>query len=214
MVMRHQSFAFTRTCTNMSPQESRGSKAKPMRTVGGIAFLTETQQSVLAVAVPAAAAIAVVALTALSAYLAAKRERRRRLYGDSFRAACAWREMLYRIRRRPDKGDPEHALIARFHDLQEDLDFYVGWIGSESKHMQRSYERLVRSTKTATKGPIARAWSEPIRPPGEATLDADDHPNLEAAKNRFLEDVRSHLSPWPWRRIAVMLRNRRTGHHD
>jgi hypothetical protein len=171
-------------------------------------LLTEPHQSALAIAVPAAAAVAVVALTALSAYLAAKRERRRRLYGDSFRAACAWCEMLYRIRRRSAEGGSEYLLVYRFHDLQEDLDFYVGWIGSESKYMQRSYEQLVQAVKTATREPISRAWSGPIRPPCEGTLKDDDHPDLVAAKNRFLADVRSHLSPWPWRKIAVALRNR------
>jgi hypothetical protein len=185
-----------------------------LHAAGGLTFLTEPQQSVLAVAVPAAAAIVVVALTALSAYLAAKRERRRQLYGDSFRAACAWCEMLYRIRRRSGEGDPEYLLVARFHDLQEDLDFYVGWIGSESKYMQRSYEQLVEAVKTATREHISRAWSGQIRPPCRGTLDEDAHPDLVAAKNRFLEDVRSHLSPWPWRRIAVALRNRTADQHE
>jgi len=51
--------------------------------------------------VAATAAISAVAVAVLSAFLArifAQRDRRRQLYGEAFRTALAWREMVYRVK--------------------------------------------------------------------------------------------------------------------
>ena len=167
-----------------------------------------TSASALSVAIPASAAIIVAVLSALAAYLAAKRERRRSLYSEAVKAAVAWEEMLYRVRRRGEGA--ERDLIDRFHELQDNLTFYSAWVGSESKYMSRSYKNLTKSVKSATEDLIKAAWKEPIRPvPGDA-LDGEPHPDIDRYVEAFLADVRSHLSPLPWRKLAVAWRNRKS----
>lgn len=96
-----------------------------------------------------------------------------------------------------------------FHKAQESLSYYQSWVGAESKHMSRSYKRLVDAVKLATDGAIREAWRDSVRTvPGDA-LPSDDHPDLDRAVGAFLRDVRSHLSPWPWRKVAMVWRNRK-----
>ena len=160
----------------------------------------------LAVALIGASATVIVAVAGgLAAYLANKRQQRRLLYSEAIKAAVGWKEMLYRVRRR-EKG-LERELINKFHDLQDQISYYQAWIGSESEHMQRSYDRLVSGVKARTEDLITAAWNEKIRPvPGNARPD-DEHPNLSDLTDSFLVDVRDHLSPWWWRRRRVRKRN-------
>jgi hypothetical protein len=151
--------------------------------------------------------VVVALLSALAAYLASKRERRRVLYSEAAQAILSWKEMLYRVRRRSD--DQARDLISTFHDLQDKLTFYEAWIGSESKYMSRSYKRLVKAIKSKTESLIRDAWKQPTRKvPGDA-LPSDQHPDLSADVDSFLQDVRSHLSPLFWRKGALAYRNRR-----
>jgi hypothetical protein len=162
--------------------------------------------SALSVAVPASVAVIVAVLSALAAYLARKRERRRELYGQAVKTAVGWQEMLYRVRRRA--AGEERDLIARFHDLQDDLSYQRAWVGSESKYMKRSYDRLADGVKRATAEPIRSAWEQPLRAvPGNATPE-DANPDVDPLIEAFLTDVRLHLSPWPWRKLALASRNR------
>ena len=159
----------------------------------------------LSIAIPAATAIAVASLSALAAYLASKRERRRALYSEAVKAAVAWEEMLFRVRRR--SADQERELVDTFHTLQDDLTYHRAWVGSESKYMKRSYDKLAAEVKKATAELITEAWTKPIRPvPGNALPD-DVCPELAPFVDAFLRDVRSHLSPWFWRKLAVVWRN-------
>jgi len=150
-------------------------------------------------------AVIVALLSALTAYLASKRERRRVLYSEAVQAIVGWKEMLYRVRRRG--SDQSRELITSFHDLQDKLSYYEAWIGSESKYMSRSYSLLTGAVKAITMPLIQQAWTEPIRlEPGGATKD-DVHPNIDLPVRNFLTDVRSHLSPFFWRKIALIYRN-------
>lgn len=169
-------------------------------------ILASTSSNTLAVAVPAAASITVAVLTGLAAYLASKRERRRGLYGEATKAAVGWHEMLYRVRRRGVADD--RKLIEQFHDLQDQITYYRAWIGSESQYVQRSYDRLVLAVKAATQPLINQAWDQPVREPPANALPDDVHPGISGDTAAFLKDVRSQLSPWPWRKLAVRCRNR------
>jgi hypothetical protein len=172
--------------------------------------LTTAAEPLSAPIIAALGTIIVAILSALAAYLANKRERRRRLYGEAIRAAVRWKEMLYRVRRRVKADEP--ALIQRFHDLQDDLSFYEAWVGAESKYMKASYDRFVASVKGATEELIRDAWATaPRARPTETPLD-ELHPDLAPLVEAFLKDARSHLSPWPWRKLAVWWRNRSKGH--
>jgi len=152
-----------------------------------------------------ATTVTVAILSALTAYLAAKRERRRTLYSEATQSVVGWKEMLYRVRRRDKDQDKE--LVSQFHDLQDKLTYYQAWVGSESVYMSRSYSRLVKSVKGATDDLIRDAWDK--TPSGHASNAGPDdvHPDIEQFVSDFLKDVRSHLSPLPWRKLAVAYRN-------
>lgn len=177
-----------------------------MRYIGPV-MLTDHQTSLVVAVVAGSVSLTVAVLGAFAAYLAAKRQQRRATYSEAVRAATAWKELLYRVRRR--QAGQEAEIIEHFHQAQDDLSYYQAWVGAESQYMARSYQRLVKAVKDATEEAIQSAWKEEIRPvPGDA-LPGEPHPNLDEAVGVFLQDVRSHLSPWPWRKIAMVRRNRK-----
>ncbi|WP_280214811.1 hypothetical protein [Nocardia cyriacigeorgica] len=169
--------------------------------------LTDTEVKLLVAGVAATGAVVVAVLSALFARIFSQRDRRRQMYGEAFRAALEWREMLYRVRRRDNTEDSERIIIDKFHDLQERLDYYEGWIGSESKYMRRSYRKLIHEAKQATRDLIRDAWDTPGK---KGNADPGDvHPQISAdIQDGFLRDVRNHLSLQPWRWALVALRNR------
>jgi hypothetical protein len=74
-------------------------------------------------------------------------------------------------------------------------------------YMKRSYDTLTRAVKATTADPIKEAWADGVRPlPGNA-LASDTFPDIDAELDDFLADVRSHLSPMPWRKLALAARN-------
>lgn len=163
-----------------------------------------------AAVVAACSAIVLAVLGGLARYVTGKRERQRDLYSKAYKAALSWQEMVYRVRRRADGEDADRALIARFHDLQEEIDYYQGWIASESPWLGRSYCRLVADMKEATRDCIIGAWNEEQRrAPMEGTLPKDNHPNCTETSDRFLFDVRAHLSIWVLPKLLVVWRNRK-----
>ena len=153
-----------------------------------------------------AATVVVAILSALAAYLASKRDRRRTLYSEAVQVIVGWKEMLYRVRRRDEEETRE--LVNAFHDMQEKLAYYQAWIAGDSQYMSRSYARLVRDIKSQTEALIEKAWVEPVMATPGGSLTGQDHPDITSFVDMFAADVRSHLSPQPWRKIAVAWRNR------
>jgi hypothetical protein len=170
--------------------------------------LSQAQSAAQLPAVIAAAGAVVVALvTASAAFFASKRDRRRQLYGEAYKAALAWKEMLYRVRRR--QANKTADLMERSHDLQEEIYYYTGWIGSESKLLQRSYVKLVQKIKEETRAPLKAAWeSDPPSSVQWKSLESETHPDIDSAADEFLRDVRSHLSVWQVPRILLLWRSR------
>lgn len=168
--------------------------------------LTAPQATIIAAGIALLSAVLVAVLSAFIARVFVGRDRRRQMYGEAFRVALEWREMVYRVRRRDNSKEHDRVLIDRFHDLQERLDYYEGWIGSESRYMRRSFERLVQSVKIATKDDLQAAWNARGRP-GNADPDGNRPTVPQSVTDSFLRDVRSHLSLQPWRWIAVWWRN-------
>jgi len=167
---------------------------------------TDSGKALLIAGIAALTSVTAVLLTAFATYSATKRDRRRTLYGEALKAALGWQEMLYRVRRRREEDGP--CLVKQFHDLQEQLIYYQGLIGSESRPMEESYRRLVKTVKSGTEPLITQAWSDNVRAmPGNA-MKGDQHPEFTQETERFLRDVRSHLSAQPWRKVAPFWRNR------
>lgn len=137
--------------------------------------------------------------------LSDRRDRRRSLYSDAYQAAVGWGELYYRVRRR-DPGSP-YEVAARFHEVQEQINFHQSWIDSESAALGRAYCRLVLRTKALTLQPIREAWAASPALPADGFSVAPVSPaELGAARERFVADLRDHLSWWPWRRLALRAR--------
>jgi hypothetical protein len=96
-------------------------------------------------------------LRALALWATGKRDRQRELYIRAYKTAMAWRGMVYRVRRRAEGVEAERTLIDRFHELQEEIDYYQGWTAGESRWMGRSFCGPVAAIKEATRG------TDPVR---------------------------------------------------
>jgi hypothetical protein len=137
--------------------------------------------------------------------LQTRRERRRNLYSEAYRAGVSWAELYYRVRRRDGEGEQE--IVAMFHDAQEAIDYHEGWLSIESESLGRAYRRFVSSIKTAAGPLIQQAWNDdPVKAKDGITPDSGIHLDLGDAKDVFLGDVADHLSPWPWRWVALKMR--------
>ena len=141
--------------------------------------------------------------------LSGQQSRQRDLFSKAYGAAMAWSELLYRVRRRANTDEAEFALIARFHELQEQIDYYEGWTASEGAAIGRSDCLFVKAIKEASESLIQESWAVPGRPPAQASPAAELHPDLRPARERFLADVRHQLSLWVAPRLLVVLRNRK-----
>jgi hypothetical protein len=172
-----------------------------------IATATKNEASALPAWIPVAALVAgVFALIgiALNRY-SERQDRRRSLYADAYKAALAWVEMLYRVRRR-DPNNP-YALADQFHCLQESIDFHQAWIESESVHLGRAYRKLVASVKKLTVQEIKAAWKAPPCSPDDGfSLAEGVHPPIDASQDQFIVDLREHMSANPFSRRRMRQR--------
>jgi hypothetical protein len=149
-------------------------------------------------------------VSGLFVWAQARRDRRRKLYSEAYKAAMSWVEMLYRVRRRCEGQDQE--LIRRFHDVQDEISYYEGWLTTESPALGRSYRRLVAAVREATSPLIQEAWAQPIRAVDQHTRADDGHPSVRAVRRAFLLDAREHLSLRFWVHHRVEQRNPEPGH--
>lgn len=134
------------------------------------------------------------------------KDRRRDLCSEAYQQPLRWVELLYRVRRRcPGK---EADLISVFHDVQERIHYFQGWLHSEAPSLARSYCRFADHVREQTRPLIQQAWQEDPHPVTEP-MNGLAHPDIGAARDRFLRDLRAHLSPWPGTGIVVWLRNRK-----
>jgi hypothetical protein len=154
-------------------------------------------------------ALLLAVLRAFAFLVSGKRERERELYGNAYRAAMAWRQMLYRVRTRPPGGAQE--LLNRFDELQVEIDYYQGWVSSEGRWIGRSYYRLVTEIQDKTIPLLQLAWkmSDEERLPTNDDRDAAGHPATQRDSERFFDDVRNHLSFLFFPKLWVIWRNRR-----
>lgn len=174
--------------------------------------LNEANKVVYAAAIASIGSVLVASLTASAAYFSGKRDRRRKMYGEAYKAVMAWNEMLYRVRRRGGSDAEKQELIKAFHTLQETIDFYCGWMGSESPWMRRSYQRVVKTVKYESRSKIREAWENKPNEPGTEPPKGD--PNFDDITTAFLFDVRCHLSWWQLPKLIVVYRNRKWFRED
>jgi hypothetical protein len=138
----------------------------------------------------------------------ATRDRRRELYSEAYRAAMSWVEMVYRVRRRSTSIQDD--LVKHLHQIQEDISYYEGWLSTEAPELGQSYSVFVSTIRTTVRPLLRQAWSHRARPPWKGTPVGEIEPNIAAAKDAYLRDVREHLSSWWWVRRRVKRRYRGT----
>lgn len=134
---------------------------------------------------------------------------RRKLYASAYKTVLAWQEMLYRVRRRSAGAETERQLIDKFHDLQEDLNYYQGIISSEGSSMGKSFAKFVSSVKRENVKLIQEAWEKPVRKPKDGTPKDEKHPNITKISEDFLLDTRLWLKWWQLPKLRVWWRNKK-----
>jgi hypothetical protein len=82
---------------------------------GKLMTLTDHEATLFAAGIAAASATVVALLSAFIARIYVGRDRRRQMYGEAFRAALEWREMVYRLRRRDNTREQDREIVDRFH---------------------------------------------------------------------------------------------------
>jgi len=133
---------------------------------------------------------------------------RRALFASAYKSALSWQEMLYRVRRRSPGIVEEKILVNRFHDIQEELNYYQGIISSESVYLGRSYKKLVTEIKKQNSELIQKAWASKLRKPQSGTPKNDVSPSTTPAQDDFLKDIRDWLSINIFLKLFVIFRNR------
>lgn len=137
-----------------------------------------------------------------------RRDERRKLFAQACQSVLAWQEMLYRVRRRAPGLEVERQLVDRFHEIQEDLNYYQAIISSESKSLGKSYQQLVKAVKRDNVTLIQEAWEARLRRPKDGTPTTDSHPHANAHADLFLADTRRWMSWWQLPKFAVLWRNK------
>jgi hypothetical protein len=86
--------------------------------------------------------------------------------------------------------------VQHFHQLQERIAYYQGWLCIEAADLGRSYQTFLDAVMAACDPLLKDAWSRPGREPTTPTPDDEPAPDLTKAKETYLREVRKHLSRW------------------
>lgn len=133
--------------------------------------------------------------------------KRQEMFANAYKSVLAWREMLYKIRRRDNSKSMEIELIGEFHKLQQDIDFYQGMLSAENKALGISYKTFVLAVKKKTGALIHSAWKIKGKTPKSDDHAKAEHPNIEEESEIFLTDVRDWLSWFLIPKTFVIFRN-------
>jgi hypothetical protein len=89
-------------------------------------------------------------------------EQRRRTYAAALAAVEAYKQLPYRIRRRPDDSSATRgALGTAISDIQRDLDFYRRLLDLDSPKLGNAYYALVQASRDQGKQHRDEAWKQP-----------------------------------------------------
>lgn len=158
--------------------------------------------------ITATLAALVAAVTLALNMTAARRDRRRNLYSDAYRATMSWIEMAYRAYHA--SPDEDATFLEGYHKLWEDVRYYQGWLLMESAELGYSFALFKEAVQTVCEGVIESAWatrtaeSKPLE-----VLPVEPSPGtFRSEQDHFLQDARDQLSPNPFTRRAMRQRVR------
>jgi hypothetical protein len=140
---------------------------------------------------------------------AGRRDRRRNLYSDAYRATMAWIEMAYRAYHASPEDDEK--FLDSYHKLWEDVRYYQGWLLMESPELGYSFAQFKEAVQRVCEGVIESAWmartteSKPLE-----TLPVEPSPEtFRYEQDCFLQDASDQLSPNPFTRAGMRRRVKR-----
>lgn len=160
------------------------------------AALSTTASAFIGAAIPATIAALVAIYVNVVGRKREDTSRRRDLYSQAYKLALEWCEAIYRVRRRASDGSQDRELVERFHDLQERIAYYEGWLTIENERLGRAYQQFLKKVLQECRPLLQDAWLKPGREPTEPRPDDEKNPALDRAKETFLKEVRRHLQPW------------------
>jgi hypothetical protein len=140
---------------------------------------------------------------------AARRDRRRNLYSDAYRATMSWIEMAYRAYHAKPKDDGK--FLDAYHKLWEDVRYFQGWLLMESAELGYSFAQFKEAVQVVCEDVIESGW---LKRTAEAKplveLPVEPSPDtFRYEQDRFLQDARDQLSPNPWTRAMMRRRVQR-----
>jgi hypothetical protein len=140
---------------------------------------------------------------------AARRDRRRNLYSDAYRATMSWIEMAYRAyHAEPEDGG---KFLDAYHKLWEDVRYFQGWLLMESAELGYSFAQFKEAVQMVCEEVIESAWmnrTSESKPLIELPVEPSPH-TFRYEQDRFLQDARDQLSPSPWTRAMMRRRVQR-----
>jgi hypothetical protein len=140
---------------------------------------------------------------------AARRDRRRNLYSDAYRATMSWIEMAYRAYHA--KPEDDGKFLDAYHKLWEDVRYFQGWLLMESAELGYSFAQFKEAVQVVCEDVIESGW---LKRTAEAKplveLPVEPSPDtFRYEQDRFLQDARDQLSPNPWTRAMMRRRVQR-----
>ena len=127
------------------------------------------------------------------------RFKRKDLVASAYKTVIARVEMLYRIRRR--SSDPNHKesdamrIRDKFHEIQEDTEYYATMLSLECEKLGKKYEDFVTATKEQTSEEMKSAWSSKGDVSGGNKY-TFDRSCLHPTENEFLEEAKRFTTKW------------------
>jgi hypothetical protein len=140
---------------------------------------------------------------------AGRRDRRRGLYSDAYRATMAWIEMAYRAHHA--KPEDDGKFLDGYHTLWEDVRYYQGWLLMESAELGYSFAQFKEAVQLVCEGVIETAWANRTDAPKSLeALPVEPGPEtFRYEQDLFLQDARDQLSANPFTRAAMRRRVKR-----
>jgi hypothetical protein len=111
--------------------------------------------------------------------------RRRDRYSEAYPTAMEWCEGVYRVRRRAPDGSEDRELVKRFHDLQERIAYYQGWLCIEAADLGRSYQDFLGKVVAECKASTAKC----LMRQGASRCTSDKHQGRIMVASRGLVDA-------------------------
>ena len=143
------------------------------------------------------------AALSINAWLTGHRDRgsrRRELLSKAYSSAVAYKEFPYMVRRRraSTPEDERIRISTELRKVQKDIAFYSSWLTTESAHVSRTYDILVKKLREVAGAEIHRAWTQPpVRADDEMNIGDIDLRALDAPEQAFLQEAADHLSTFP-----------------